>query len=422
MKKLLFIAAWAAISISSFAQKSEVRSAKNALADKDFSKAQKAVDAAVANPETQNDPAAWHVRSMVYLAMQQQPGNEGKRYYEEAGKSLMKVVELKPTFEKQDVTNKLSVVALYNFNEGLAAYDKQDYTGAFNRFGEVGNIHNIEGGKRFEGNKRFDTIARQASTYQGYSAYYGDKYDEALPLLLKAKNDPIVKDVRNYLMIADIYEAKNDETNLLATINEAKTAYPKEQSVTNRELNYYVKSGKSDVLVGKLEDAIKADPANSELLFNLAIAYDNMANPKDKNNKELPKPANYNELFSKAETAYDNTVKAAPQKADAYYNYGALYFNRAVSINDQMNKLTTSAADTKKYDALKIERDEWFNKAVPHFEKVVSIWEPSAKTLKGDDYNNYQAAIIAAKEIYAKQNNIEKSNEMKKKLETVQQR
>ena len=71
MKKLLFIAAWAAISISSFAQKSEVRSAKNALADKDFSKAQKAVDAAVANPETQNDPAAWHVRSMVYLAMQQ---------------------------------------------------------------------------------------------------------------------------------------------------------------------------------------------------------------------------------------------------------------------------------------------------------------------------------------------------------------
>lgn len=421
MKKLLTIAVAVAFTIPSFAQKSEIRTAKNALSDKDFTKAQKAIDAAVTNPETEKDPGAWDTRSLVYLALQQQPGNEEAKYYQEASKSLKKVIELKPTYQKEDINKKLIAVAQYSFNDGIRAYQKQDFNGAYDFFNEVGSIYNLDGGQRFSGNKVFDTIAHQASVYQAYSAFYAQRYNDALPLLQKAKNDPIVKDARNYLMIADIYDSKNDEANLLATINEGKAAYPNDQSITNRELNYYVKAGKSDQLIGKLEDAIKADPSNPDLLFNLAIAYDNMANPKDASGKELPKPANYNEIFAKAETAYENTAKAAPQKADVFYNYGALYFNRAVSVNEKMNVLGSSDADMRKYDVLKLERDQWFNKALPNFEKVISIWEPQAKSLKGDDFMNYQAAIIAAKEIYAKQNNFEKATELKKKLEALKQ-
>jgi hypothetical protein len=84
-----------------------------------------------------------------------------------------------------------------------------------------------------------------------------------------------------------------------------------------------------------------------------------------------------------------------------------------------MNKLGSSDADLKKYDVLKTERNEWFNKALPMFEKVISLWEPQAKSLKGDDFMNYQSAIVAAKEIYAKQNNFQKATELKKKLEAL---
>lgn len=419
MKKILLLSTAVAISLGSYAQKSQIKAAKNALSDKDYAAAQKAIDAAVSNPETQNDPAAWNVRSLVYLAMQQAPGNEGKTYYAEAGKSLKKVIELKPTYEKEDVNKKLLSVTLYNFNDGRATYEKQDYGNAYLLFGEVVNIYNLEGGARFASNKLFDTLARQSATYQGYAAYYNNEPDLALPLLLKAKNDPIVKDARNYLMIADIYEIKKDDANLLATINEAKAAYPKDQSITNRELNYYVKTNKIDALIGKLEDALKADPNNPDLLFNLAVTYDNMANPKDKTGKDMAKPANFKELFGKAEATYESTTKAAPNKAEVYYNYGALYFNRAVSINEEMNKLGSSDAEIKKYDAMKVDRDQWFNKALPPFEKAISIWEPQGKNLAAEDFNSYQSTLVAAKEIYAKQNKFEKATELKKKLEAL---
>lgn len=420
MKKLFLIAASASISLSAIAQKSEVKNAKNALADKEFPKAQKSIDAAVANPETQNDPNTWLTRAVVYLVMQQQPGNEAQQYYREAGKSLKKIIELKPAYEKDDVSKKLLAVAQYNLNDGIKAFDKQAYSESYNYFKEVVDIHDLEDGQRFASNKTFDTIGRQATAYQAYSAYYSQQYDNALPLLQKIKNDPIVKDPRNYIMIADIYEIKNDDANLLATINEGKATYPKDQSITNRELNYYATTGKMDAYITKVEDAVKADPNNAELLFNLATAYNNVANPKDKSGKELPKPANYNELFAKAESAYENTTKAAPQKAEVFYYYGALYFNRGVNVNNSMNELGNSAADLKKFDGLKIERDEWFNKAATQFEKVITIWEPQAKSLKGDDLANYQTAIIQAKEIYARQSNMQKAGELKKKLDALQ--
>ena len=184
MKRLFLVAASVTLSVSVFAQKSEIRNAKNALADKEFAKAQKSIDAAVASPETQNDPNAWHTRSVVYLVMQQQPGNETQKYYQEAGKSLKKVIELKNSYEKEDVNKKLLAVAQYNFNDGLKAFDKQDFSSSFDHFKEVVAIRDLDGGQRFPGNSIFDTIAHQAAAYQGYSAYYASKYDEALPLLL----------------------------------------------------------------------------------------------------------------------------------------------------------------------------------------------------------------------------------------------
>lgn len=422
MRKIILIAAAVSIAGAAWAQKSQIRTANNYLADKEFDKAKAAIETAVNDESTKNDPKAWFVRGTVYLAMQQQPGNEGKDLYNEAGKSFMKAVSLQSDYEKDDLNNKLFAVAIYNFNDGLANFEKNNYDQAYKNFGEVVNIAGLEGGKRFTGKNwvKFDTMARQANLYQGFSGYYSKKYDEALTNLLKAKGDPVVKSGNLYQIIADIYQIKGDNANLATTIAEARKEYPNDKTLLNWELNYYIKAGKSEELVKKLEDAIKADPANGDFLFTLAIAYDNMANPKDKAGKDLPKPANYAELFEKAEAAYKNAIAAAPEKADFQYNTGALYFNRAVIVNEQMNAITgNSAADIKKYDNLKTERDEWFNKALPYLEKTVTLYDPKAASLAGEDKNTYMSALIAGKEIYAKQNKFDKSGEFKKKLDAV---
>ena len=419
MKKFFLIAAGLTIGVAAFAQKSQIRTARNYLGEKNYEKAKAAIEEAVTSDDTKDDPYAWYIRGVVYLAMQQEPANADKDYYNEAGKSLKKVVQLKSDYERDDVNNKLFAVAIYNYNAALNAFNKQDYAQSYKDFGEIVDIYSLEGEKRFAKNKNFDTLARQSSLYQGYSAYYANKYDEALPLLIKAKNDPIVKASNIYLMLADIYEAKKDEGNLMAILSEGRREFPEDKTIVNRELNVFIKSGKSDQLIAKLEEAIKADPNNADLLFTLGIAYDNMANPKDANQKDLPKPANYSEIFTKAEQAYLNTLKVA-DKADYNYNLGALYFNRAVIVNEQMNEITgSSSADIKKYDGLKAERDEWFTKALPYLEKTVSSLDAQAATLNGDDKNTYLGAIVAAKEIYAKQNKLDKAAEFKKKLEAV---
>ena len=421
MKKFALLALGLGLGVASFAQKAQIRTAKNYLGEKEYEKALKAIDQAVNNESTQDDPYAWATRGLIYLAMQQLPENKDKDYYTEAGISYKKAAALKPDYEREDVNSKLFAVAIYNFNNGLNAYDKQQFEQASKNFGEVVDIAGLEGGKRFSGKNwvKFDTISHQAALYQGYAGYYSNKFDEAQPLLEKAKTDPIVKTSHIYLMLADIYEAKNDEAKLNALMTEARAEYPKEKTLINRELNYYIKSKKTDVLVKRLEDAIKMDPSNSELYYTLALAYDGMANPKDKDNKDLPKPANYSELFTKAEEAYNAALKVS-DKPDVNYSMGALYFNRAVVVNEEMNTITgTSSADIKKYDGLKAQRDEWFGKALPYLEKTVSMYDPQAASLRGEDKNSYMNALVAAKEIYAKKNNLEKATEFKKKLEEV---
>lgn len=419
MKKTILSAALLTIGVAAFAQKSNIRAAETHLEDGNLDKARTAIDAAVNDESTKDNTRAWYVRGVVYLQLQAK--NEDKDYYKEAGKSLQKAVALKPDYETTDVNNKLFAVGIYSFNAGLGAYEKRNYDEAYNDFSDVVNIYNMDGGKRFGSMKKFDTIAHQSILYQGYSAYYNNKYDEALAPLLKSKSDPIVKNANVYLMLADIYDVKKDDANLLATINEGKKEYPSEKALTNRELNYYIKSGKTDELVKKLEDAVKADPGNADLIFTVGQTYDGMANPKDKSGNELAKPANFEDLFNKAEAAYQEAIKINAGNAGFNYNLGALYFNRSVMINDKMNAIEgNSAADIKKYDGLKAQRDAWFDKALPFLEKSITIWEPNAKSLKGEDASSYQGAIIAATKIYAVQNKADKVKELKSKLEAFQ--
>jgi Tfp pilus assembly protein PilF len=418
MKRTVLIALAFGLCLTGFAQKSQIRSAVNYLNDKDYVKAKAAIETAVNDESTKNDPKAWYTRGVIYMAMQAEPANENSDMYKEAGKSFLKAVSLDPAYEKEDMNNKLFAVAIYNFNDGLTTYSKQAYGESYNNFGNVVAIYELEGSKRFAANKKFDTIAHQSGLYQGYTAYYDNKYDLALPALIKAKNDPIVADPNIYLFLADIYESKADNAALASVIAEGRKLYPDNKSLANRELNYYIKSGNTTELLAKLEAAVQNDPNNPDLMFALGVTYDNLANPKDKTGNDLPKPAKYDEYFNNAERVYLNASKVAPDKTDLNFNAGALYFNRAVLVNTQMNAITGSTpAELKKYDALKAERETWFGKALPYLEKAYTNLDARASSLSPEDKSTYQASIVALKEIYAKQNKFDKSAEMKKKLE-----
>lgn len=420
MKKLIFaLAAIGFVNIAE-AQKAKIYTAKEYMRNGDMKKAIIAIDEAVANEKTMTDGDAWFTRGEVYEKLAESDPSA----VEVSSKSYMKVLEVKPNFDKDVIDSKLIRIAYKAYNTGVLAYAgdaskgvKADYDVAFNSFQQVVDIRNINNGKHYESNKKFDTIAGQALKFQALSAFYAKKDDLALATLTKAKNNPTARDPYVFSTLIDIYNTRKDAAAVESTLTEAKKLYPKNADIARQEMNYYLNAGKSDILIQKMEEAVKADPDNSLLQYNMGVLYGQMANPLDASGNPLEKPANSKEIEKKAEMAYKLAIDADPTKAEYPYNLGALYFNNAADITKKMNAITgTTDADNKKYDALKALRTAEFTKGLPYFQKSYDLLDPKASSLNADDKITYRNTLIALRETYEVMGQSEKGDMMTKKI------
>lgn len=420
MRKFILLNTVLFLSTATFAQKQNVQNAIISLKEKDYKQATKEINEAVDNPTTKEDPKAWFVRGNIYLAMQEVEEYKASSPYREASKSYREVAKLKPTYEKDAVNGGLAYTAQLYYIDAVDAYNNKKYSESVNLAKYTIDIRNIEDGKRFAANKNFDTIAANALMIGAYAAYYNNDYDKALPMLVSLTGNPIAKDANAYLYLADIYSKQNKAKEQLAIIEEGKKQFPKNEYIRNAELNYYKQTEQEDVFMSKLQAAAESEPNNPVLQANLALGYMSLAFPKDANNKELPSPKNYDELVNKAEVAFDKAVKGDSKNLDYNYNAGVLFYNRASNLQNRMNDITGNTdAENKKYDALKAERDQMFVKAIPLFDNIVQLLSPKASSLNEDEMFFYRNALTVLKEIYAKQDKMDKSNEMKAKLEAT---
>lgn len=418
MKRILLAAVAVSMMTSADAQKKNIQSASNSLKYKEYKEAVDFIEQAVKDPSTQSDPKAWQTRGVVYLTMDQDPGYADKGYYKEAVISYMKVIELKPNYETEQVNSGLMYGAYKSYNNAVGSYNAKKYDEAYELAKMTVDIHNLEGGKRFAGNKGFDTVASGALVIQAYSAFYNEQPDKALPVLEALKNNPIEGNNANtFLIITDVYRKKGDQAKELATLEEAKKRFPNNTNLRNEELNYYIRTKQQDKLIQKLEDAVKSEPENAVYQYNLANAYTNMAFPKT-NGKADAQPSNYNELTAKAEAGFTKATTLDPDNVGYEYDFGVLYFNQASQVTEEMNKYTgITPEEEKKWAELQKVRDGLFAQAFPHLEKVYTAYEPKVKQLDADNRFMYQSALSAMREIYARQNKLDKASELKKKLD-----
>jgi len=420
MKKLLLIAAIGFSAISATAQDKNVASAKESLTlDGDTLKAKEYIEKAIQDPSTKNEAKTWWVRAGIYLAMQSSGKYKSSAPYKEATASLIKVIEIKPDYQKNEVNANLLSCAYIYFNDGIENYNARKFDDAIDLMKHVVEIHDLQGGKRFS-DKSFDTIAAKAKYVIANAAYYGNRYDEAITYINELKTSPYIKEPVLYMNLSDIYEKQKKDAESIAALEEGRKAFPDDKSLRIAEINYYIKTGQQDVLIKKLEDAVAKEPNNGELQAILGNGYEQLAFPKDAAGHDLAKPASYNDYITKAENAYQKAIDATPentannQKAIYNYNLGALYFNEATVYNGQMKDLTT--AEQKKYDDLKAKRDALFTKSIPYLENTYSAFDAKAGALSNDDKNTYISSMIALQNIYAIQGKLDKAGEMKKKI------
>lgn len=386
MKKHLISVLIVLVSVSaSVAQNAKVVTAFNYLKSGDFEEAKSAINEAIQDPKTGAQAKTWFYRGAIYEALYGDTTFRKKNpdALAEAIRSYQKAMEIDPKNQwKDQIQQGLIECAGYLFNEGVAPYNNKDYLTAYNNFKQAADVYQYL--NTSFGLSLVDTFA---TLYAANGALKLKRYDDALTLYTSLQNKNISRP-EIYSNLAELYLAKGDTAKAQEIIGKGTQLFPNDKPLMIQELNVYLFSKDYVKAIDKLKAAIAKDPNFGALYIQLGNMYDQV---KDTTN---------------ARQAYEQAITKDPGNFDGYYRLGASYYNRAVDLNNQMNKLPVNAPQ-KQYDALRVQRDALFKKALPFLERSHEIDSKDMDTM------------IALKELYARLNMLDKLEGIKKEIEAV---
>lgn len=322
-----------------------------------------------------------------------------------AYEALMKSIELLENGgDKKKAYKALIETEGHLHNTGIFMYQEQKFAEAFANFdAETTASKMIIAGEQ---KSRLEDPAFMSDHIltTAVSGYYAKNYEGAKPYLMKMYEaggaEPFVYEAL-YNM-----NSETDEAAAIKYLEEGRVAHPADQGLMFAEINYYLKKGEIENLVTKLEKAAEMEPDNMSITVTLGSVYDQLS----VKSAEAGDDAKSKEYFDKAMMTYNNVIAKEPTNFDATYSIGALYYNKAASMTEGLNKLADdySKAGTAKYNEMKKDMDALFMEAMPHFLAAEKINPTDGNTL------------IALKEIYARSNQLDKSAEYKAKYEALE--
>ncbi len=334
--------------------------------------AKEAIDAAVVHDKTKDNAEAWTYYSLIYGNLGVDNSNADD--IAKAQEAISKAKQL-DTDKKQEENIKNSEYNLYafNFNQGVAAWEKQDFPGAYNAFNSA--LTYMPG----------DTTL---TYYAGIAAIQNNDLKNGLEkyLALAERKDysehkKIVKDIPNlYLTLADT-------TNALKYAEMASKMYPEDSEIVNQHINYNIALGNTSGIMNDLKAQIAKEPTNKTLYFYLGIAESSLGNNDN------------------AYQAYKKALEIDPNYLDANINAGVSLIN---GIKDELqginnDKTLSNAQYNAKVEALK----EKVKPAEQYFSKVVEA-EP-----------NNESGLRGLKSVYDFLQNEEKAKEVQARIEAL---
>jgi tetratricopeptide (TPR) repeat protein len=210
----------------------------------------------------------------------------------------------------------------------------------------------------------------------------------------------------NYEALYNAMTETGDTTGARTALQKGRTLFPDNINLLTIETNNHLAKGRSQQALENLKKALEKDPNNGFLTLFVGNLYDNLANPKDRNGKEMEKPTNFEELFRNAESYYKKAVELNTNNKEYMYNslfdIGAMYNNYGGYLSTRKaEKITDLVEFQKKNDAA---ANEYFKKAIPYLEQSLQ--------LKPGDIQSMKALRL----LYLKTGDQAKANEMNEKI------
>jgi tetratricopeptide (TPR) repeat protein len=353
---ILFVLLFAVTSV--FAQKGKVTSASSYKEAGKLDKAVATIDETIdaSNPKTESSvtwPRTWEVRGEIYQAVFQSKDENFKKLSDDpltvAYDSYMKALALddKDRFSKS-VKIKLTLLIGDLTNQAVAAFTAENYEKALKSFEQIMAIEQTPVFKADDPNSVDTVIIFNA----GLAAYNAQNYDKAIEYYRNAAKYKY-SGARTYQLISTSYLQKKDTLGALNVLKEGLKEYPSNGTILVEVINIFLNANKVDEALKYLDIAIEQDPKNSSYYFAKGTLYDKLQKPDD------------------ATVCYLKAIEYKEDYFDAYYNMGALYYNKGVKQVDVANAIPSNQPE--KYEEEKNKADIEFKKAIPYMEKAHAI-------------------------------------------------
>ncbi|MBT7895945.1 MAG: tetratricopeptide repeat protein [Flavobacteriales bacterium] len=396
MKNILLILSFI-ISTVAVAQKHNIvnasialRNAKKATGDEVgviLSEAMQYIDEAYNTESTANDPKMWNYRAPIYLEIALKKPELDNLAIIKATDAHIKCLQkgkkdriiVKKWTSKEDILAGLIQCGYKLFNVAIDKYNEGDYKTSLAYYDKIFEIVPYDE----EDQLKRGNITKETILYNSFFSSNKMKDDVKSKELLQNLIDINFNEPAIYIHISDIYKRENNIEETIKYLSLGREMFEDDQSLINTELNLYIELGRTSELLKKLGEAIELDTENSLLYFNRGTIYDQQGQVEN------------------AESDYLKSIELDPSSFGSNYNLGALFFNKAVELNNSAN----STSDDKKYKSLKKQADVYFNKGLPYLEE--------AHLLNPKDKNT----LLSLKQLYYMKGDYKKSDEVKKILE-----
>jgi hypothetical protein len=455
MKKSLLILL-CLITVSSWAQKSQVESAALYFNNAEMEDAKKSIDAAFEHPDTKDNVKMLYYRAAIYdtIATSEKFKSLDIDAAEKWALAAKRCLEL----DKKELYKELMEYNIVNaaFACNSAAYDankRGDYAKTQTYYQLVIDLLPYDK----NGDMKTNNLTEKSIVFNQFYFANKEKNKDDQKKYLKRLVELDYQDHLIYAYLTNIFLEEGDTATAITYLDKGRSLFPEKKDLIGIEINLYISQGKLDKLLQKVELANEQKPDDAELIYTRGNLYDNAAGGFNKEIKalreevssftkkakiekniavkktietstkeklakitELVKKAN--EYSAKAEDDYFKAIELNPEMIDAYYNLGALTNNKTVEIANKINNIDgkTQAEYDKKFNALKKVQDSIFNVAILQFLKVEEYAQlkpektPEDKAIK---YAYLKDAYYSLQLIYAGMKNENKSMEYKAKKE-----
>lgn len=378
MKKTLIMAALVLISAGCFAQKANVKKAKNLALQEtpDFSGARAAINEALTNEETKDLADTWYTAGLIgyqelskenektYLGQARDEKRAGEAVVESfdywmkaadlAGQKVLDKKGNEVLADKKTYALLQKKVLEYYKNQELVKYgiylnDQRDFAtayGVFQRHLSIPELSLMQN-EKLQKEMPKDSIYDQYKYYTAIFAIQAEMHPEAIAVLEEMKDGNYEAITVNQFLYQEYVNVK-DTANYVRVLQDAVVRFPQEPWFLQNLINHYIFSGQEQEAINYLDQAIAREPNVAQYHLIKGNLNENQKN------------------YEAALADFDRALAIDPTMADAEAGKGRVYYNQAVKMNEDAALI----ADAKEYKKALEEMNAMFRQSMPFFEKA----------------------------------------------------